>query len=150
MAFSRLRYLTRMSLTHANLVEYLLNVLRGVLEDLGVDNAGPLGPEVRFADVFDSMAMVEFLGIVSEDCGCQIAAIEEAVDEHFTTVGQLARSMAVADLFPIGRADGSSESEALRETGSVDAPLSSRAAQQLADLEATRVAQVGARSVYLA
>src|SRR5262249_35533988 len=89
-----------MSLSDANLADYFLGVLRGGVEGLGLDDGDPIGPDARFADVFDSMAMVEFLGIVAEDCRCEISAIEEAVDQHFSTVAHLARSMQRAGLGP--------------------------------------------------
>jgi 3-oxoacyl-[acyl-carrier-protein] synthase-3 len=140
-----------MSTTATNLIDYLLSVLRGVLEDLGINDAGPLGPELRFADVFDSMAMVEFLGIVSEDCRCEISAIEEAVDQRFSTVGQLANAMAAAGLAPMqSMEEVPTDSDWRGRAGSVDAPLGTRTARQLADLEAHRAAPFGSPAVYLA
>jgi 3-oxoacyl-[acyl-carrier-protein] synthase-3 len=137
-----------MSQTDANLASYLLSVLRGVLEDSGIEEPGALCPTVRFADVFDSMAMVEFLGVVAEDCGCEMGTIEGAVDQRFSTVQNLAEAMHSVGLAP--REPGMSRSTAQSaESGAVDAPLRARTARQLARLEAQRTESVRPQTIYL-
>lgn len=121
-----------MGLSSANLVEYLLSVLRGVLEDLEINDPGPLDAGVRFADVFDSMAMVEFLGLLAEDCGCELATIEEAVDPRSGTVGELAASMEAAG---IGPRQATADVATSTHEGSVTAPVGRTAARQLASLQ---------------
>lgn len=138
-----------MPLTETHLDDYLLSVMRGVLEDLGAEEAEPLGPEARFADVFDSMAMVEFLGLVADDCGCEMAAIEECVDQRFSTVENLARAMSAAGLAPSDHAESPAQLAA-QARGRVETPVGKRASRQLADLEARRVAPAATRTVWLA
>jgi 3-oxoacyl-[acyl-carrier-protein] synthase-3 len=79
---------------------YLLTRLGDVLDDLGAESPRPSDASVRFADVWDSMAMVEYLGVVADDCGCEVSALEECVDWRFSTVDHLARSMRSAGLVP--------------------------------------------------
>jgi 3-oxoacyl-[acyl-carrier-protein] synthase-3 len=54
----------------------------------------------RFADALDSMAMVEFLAILAEDCGVTPGAIEACVDRRFGTVGELAAALHAAKIHP--------------------------------------------------
>ena len=136
-----------MSESQANLTDYLLGVMRGVLEDLGVDDAEPGGPGARFADVFDSMAMVEFLGVVADDCGCEISAIEQCVDQRFSTVAELAQSMQSAGLGPTHLAD---RFEVIHEAVGLAATPGARAADQLTDLNERRAAPDATRVVWLA
>jgi 3-oxoacyl-[acyl-carrier-protein] synthase-3 len=138
-----------MSVAETHLTEYLLSVMRGVLEDLGGDKDELFSPEVRFPDVFDSMAMVEFLGIVADDCGCEMAAIEECVDQRFSTVEQLARAMSAAGLAPADHSESPTQLAA-QARGRVETPIGKRTSRQLADLEAQRVAPAATRAVWLA
>jgi 3-oxoacyl-[acyl-carrier-protein] synthase III len=137
-----------MSLPDANLTEYLLSVLRGVLEDLGIEQSGTLGPDVRFSDVFDSMAMVEFLGIVADDCSCEMSAIEEAVDQRFHTIRHLAEAMQSARLFP--RQTTAEDAAEPAHAGSVGSPMDARTARQLAGLRQPRDGRSTEPRVWLA
>ena len=89
-----------MPLSEAALTDYLLSVMQGVLEDLGAEAVEPIGSDARFSDALDSMAMVEFLGVVADDCKCGVSAIEECVDQHFSTAEHMARAMNAAGIGP--------------------------------------------------
>jgi 3-oxoacyl-[acyl-carrier-protein] synthase-3 len=123
--------------------------LRGVLEDLSIENTGALDPDVPFAEVFDSMAMVEFLGIVSEDCRCEISSIEEAVNQQFGTVRQLASAMVSAGLAPARPADDLQGEPDSDVSSRLDTSIGSRAARQLADLQSHRAWPLGGQPVFL-
>jgi 3-oxoacyl-[acyl-carrier-protein] synthase-3 len=137
-----------MSLTESSLAGYLLNVLTGVLEDSGISDPGQLDPEVRFADVFDSMAMVEFLGIVAEDCGCAMGALEEAVGQRYSTVQDLAKAMYAAGIAPQEAVELPATSRTVGTLGSAGARAGSSAARQLAQIARTEVDE--SQLVYLA
>jgi len=138
-----------MPLTETHLTDYLLSVMHGVLEDLGADEAEPLGPESRFADVFDSMAMVEFLGLVADDCGCEMSTIEECVDQRFSTVEHLVRALSAAGLAPTDHTESPVHIAPLSK-GRVETPIGKWKSRQLADLESRRVAPAATRTVWLA
>jgi 3-oxoacyl-[acyl-carrier-protein] synthase-3 len=129
-----------MPVSQANLTDYLLSVMRGVLEDLGDADAEPGGPDARFADVFDSMAMVEFLGVVADDCNCEISAIEECVDQRFSTVGELARAMHANGLGPTYLVEQAATKSP--SVGQVASPVGASTVRQLADLDQRRAALV--------
>src|SRR5207237_216253 len=74
----------------SELTAHLLSRLVQVRENLGAEPAAGADAHARFADVLDSMGMVEFLMIVAEDCGVTSTAIEECVGRKFGTVGELA------------------------------------------------------------
>src|SRR5262249_17409413 len=81
------------------LTAHLLMRLRGVQENLGM-LAAPDVPDGRFADLLDSMGMVEFLTVLADDCGVTPARIEGCVDRRFGTVVELAAAMYGARLPP--------------------------------------------------
>ena len=89
-----------MNITLKDLIEHLLSRLRGVQESLGMDPTPPADPEAPFAELMDSMALVEFVGLLAEDCGVAPAVIEECAGKHFTTVTELARAMHAVGLGP--------------------------------------------------
>jgi 3-oxoacyl-[acyl-carrier-protein] synthase-3 len=72
---------------------HLLNRLRQVQRNLGLDPAAPADANARFADLLDSMGMVEFLGLLADDCGLTPEAIETRVGRRFGTVADLARAL---------------------------------------------------------
>lgn len=79
----------------SNLVPLLLGRLHEVRQRVGLA-AEELGPETRFADAVDSMGLVEFLALVSDDLGVAPDLIEHAVGRRFTTVANLARALKAA------------------------------------------------------
>src|SRR5438309_8833739 len=56
------------------------------------DNSTPTidEPNQLLAEALDSMALVEFLAVLAEDCGVPISAIEECVGRQFGTVAEMA------------------------------------------------------------
>src|SRR5262249_10496884 len=73
-------------------------VVRRVQMELGCAAATPVGPHCRFADVLDSMGLVEFLMVLADDCGITPAAVETCVGHRFGTVAELAAAMHAAGL----------------------------------------------------
>ncbi len=86
-----------MSQPRAELVARLLRHLRQVQENLGLEPRAD-GPDVRFAEAVDSMVLVEFLALVSEDCSAPVETIEQAAGHRFGTVGELADALGAAGL----------------------------------------------------
>jgi 3-oxoacyl-[acyl-carrier-protein] synthase-3 len=84
------------------LTDHLLWRLRRVLDVLGLD-PDAAAPGVRFADLLDSMALVEFLVTVADDCGVAPEEVERCVGRRFGTVGELAAAMEAAGLVPGGQ-----------------------------------------------
>jgi 3-oxoacyl-[acyl-carrier-protein] synthase III len=85
----------------------VLSLLRQVQVQLGDPEAQSGGEDTPFADLLDSMAMVEFIAAVAESCGVSPQKIEDCVNHEFTTVGQLAASLHAAGLIPNGGAEHS-------------------------------------------
>src|SRR5215831_11250461 len=85
-----------MPTTLVDLVAHLLDRIALVRRNLGYDDASAISTEARFADVLDSMGMVEFLGIVADDCGVSPTKIEECASRRFGTVTEPAAAMAAA------------------------------------------------------
>jgi 3-oxoacyl-[acyl-carrier-protein] synthase-3 len=87
-----------------DLLAHLLDRLRHVRRELGYEpfeaGAGP----VAFADVLDSMGLVEFVGLIADDCGVSPAQVEQAVGGRFGTVTELAAALTAAGLSPRPRA----------------------------------------------
>lgn len=85
--------------TLEGLTAHLLDRLREVQQNLGMlpadDDAG-----ARFADLLDSMGMVEFLTVLADDCGVTPARIERCADRRFGTVAELAAALHAAGLRP--------------------------------------------------
>ena len=63
---------------------------------MGLDETPAISPDSRFADLLDSMGMVEFLCLVADDCGVTPGNIEECVDHRFETVAELAEPFGIS------------------------------------------------------
>jgi 3-oxoacyl-[acyl-carrier-protein] synthase-3 len=85
------------------LTAHLLQRLRQVRADLGLEPAAADDPGARFADLLDSMGLVEFLTVLAEDCGTSPGQIEDCAGRRFGTVAELAAAMDAAGLLPGGR-----------------------------------------------
>jgi 3-oxoacyl-[acyl-carrier-protein] synthase III len=109
------------------LTDHLLFRLAQVQRDLGMDRAGPVDATACFADVLDSMGLVEYLAILAQDWGIEPAMIEEATGRKLGTVAELARSVYAARLVP------DSSRGALRTATATDAvrPASQRMEDRL-------------------
>ena len=83
-----------------HLIYFLLERVRKVRASLNLDPMCEDSPELRFADLLDSMGMVEFLLGVAEDCGRTPEDVEASVGRHFGTVGELADAMRNAAILP--------------------------------------------------
>src|SRR5262245_49144804 len=84
----------------ADITADLLDRLDQVRCNLGISDGGSATADARFADLVDSMGMVEFLGLVAADCGVSPIVIEDCVHRRFGTIAELAEAMARRDLFP--------------------------------------------------
>ncbi len=84
------------------LTAHLLRRLREVREGLGVGSAEADDPGARFAELLDSMGLVEFLTVLAEDCGVAPEEIERCAGRRFGTVADLAGAMHAAGLSPGG------------------------------------------------
>jgi 3-oxoacyl-[acyl-carrier-protein] synthase III len=84
------------------LTAHLLQRLCQVRGNLGLDPAEEHCPNVRFADVLDSMGLVEFLTVLAEDCGTTPGQIESCTERRFGTIAELAAAMQAAGLLPGG------------------------------------------------
>jgi 3-oxoacyl-[acyl-carrier-protein] synthase-3 len=84
------------------LTTHLLQRLRQVRANLGLAPDGADDPEARFADLLDSMGLVEFLTVLAEDCGVTPEQIERCADRRFGTVAVLATALDTAGLVPGG------------------------------------------------
>jgi 3-oxoacyl-[acyl-carrier-protein] synthase-3 len=81
-----------------DIAAFLLRRLHEVQARLGLSQSGD--GSSRFADVIDSMGLVEFVGLVAEDCGVEPEAIERATGRRFSTLAELAEAMHAAGLVP--------------------------------------------------
>jgi 3-oxoacyl-[acyl-carrier-protein] synthase-3 len=87
---------------HAAVVDRLLALLNRVREQLGLEP--PITDvRARFADSIDSMGFVEFLALVSDDCGVPIETVEMAAGRRFGTIEDLATVLDAAGLCSGGR-----------------------------------------------
>ncbi len=82
------------------LLAHLHERLALVLRNLGREPTGGIDPHARFADLLDSMGLVELLGILAKDCGVAVEAIERAAGLHFGTPTDLARALRAAGIMP--------------------------------------------------
>jgi 3-oxoacyl-[acyl-carrier-protein] synthase-3 len=87
-----------MAKLHDPLAAHLLNRVGLILRNLGHGDDAPDDAQARFADLLDSMGMVEFLAVVAEDLGVDPEAIEQCVAGRFGTVAELASSLNAAGL----------------------------------------------------
>jgi 3-oxoacyl-[acyl-carrier-protein] synthase-3 len=97
-------------MTLAELSAHLLSRIREVLRALGDEADVPDDAGLSFADLLDSMAMVEFLVVVGDDCGVPPERIEQCVARRFGTVGELAAALQAAGLAPDATAPRADES----------------------------------------
>src|SRR5438046_530900 len=79
-----------MSEPQAGLSAYLMARVQEVQRNLGQEPTSAQQADARFADVLDSMGMVEFLALVADDLGIQPELIERSVGRQFGTVAELA------------------------------------------------------------
>ena len=80
------------------LVAHLLRRLHEVQARLGLM---PEGDEsARFADLIDSMGMVEFIGQLADDCAVEPEDVERAAGRRFGTVTELGKALHAAGLSP--------------------------------------------------
>jgi 3-oxoacyl-[acyl-carrier-protein] synthase-3 len=84
--------------TLAGLTRSLLDAVALIRRDLGRDEPAPEDPQGRFADLLDSMGLVEFLLVVARDFVTTPEVIEECVGRKFGTVAELAAAMHAAGL----------------------------------------------------
>jgi 3-oxoacyl-[acyl-carrier-protein] synthase III len=80
------------------LLNYLSGRLREVQERLGLEPHAD--PDTPFADLVDSMGLVELVGLVATDCAVGPDAIEQAVARRFTTLTELAEALHAAGIGP--------------------------------------------------
>jgi 3-oxoacyl-[acyl-carrier-protein] synthase-3 len=137
-----------MHLSETDLTEYLIDRLREVIEDAEGNHPGPLTAGVRFADVLDSMAMVEFLEVVADDCECELTALQQCVGRRFSTVEHLAQSMVAAGLAPASLVERVA-SELAVPAGIGAAPVARRARELPAEEELPSEAAEPGRAVWL-
>src|SRR5207248_2351714 len=81
------------------LTNHILHRLRDVIQQMGLPVAG-VDPETCFGDVLDSMALVEFLAILADDCRTTPLAIEQCADRRFGSVRELAVALHSAGIGP--------------------------------------------------
>jgi 3-oxoacyl-[acyl-carrier-protein] synthase-3 len=93
-----------MSAPVTDLTAHLLERIDRVRRQLGEDADPGFGPTARFADLLDSMGMVEFLALLARDCGVTPADIEAAASHQFATVADLAQQLVTAGLVPVAAA----------------------------------------------
>jgi 3-oxoacyl-[acyl-carrier-protein] synthase-3 len=89
-----------MSKSLQELTDHLLDCVRLVQENLAGSADAATDPSALFADLLDSMGMVEFLSVLARDCGVGPETIEQTVDRRFGTVGELAERLLAAGLIP--------------------------------------------------
>ena len=133
--------------TEQTLLAHILRHLREVQESLGGLSLAANDADTRFADALDSMALVEFLGILAADLGVAPEVIEGCVAHHFTTVGELAAALHRAGLIPpCPKARQEPGPEASTAAGSTeDAPGPRRFLAQPAGVPRTWLAGAAAR-----
>ncbi len=95
-------------------IQQLLRRVREVRATLGltemVDDAG-----AQFAELLDSMGMVEFLMLVARDHGVPVSRIEECVGHQFTTLAGLAEGLRRANLTAYSPSEPRAECTTSRE-----------------------------------
>ena len=82
-----------------DLTTHLLRRLREVRQRLGMEPA-EADRGGHFADLLDSMGLVEFLAILADDCGVAAQAIEACAGRRFGTVAELAGALHAAGMQP--------------------------------------------------
>jgi 3-oxoacyl-[acyl-carrier-protein] synthase-3 len=92
-----------MSYSVPDTTAHLLRRLNEVLQRLDSGATALDNPHARFADVLDSMALVELLAVLAEDYGVTVARIEECLDRRFGTVAEVAARLHAAGWRPGGK-----------------------------------------------
>jgi 3-oxoacyl-[acyl-carrier-protein] synthase-3 len=89
-----------MTLTRDDLTALLLSRLREVRQRLGfgLDLSEDAGG--RFADLLDSMGLVEFLALVADDCGVEVTVLERCAGHRFGSIADLAADLHAAGIHP--------------------------------------------------
>jgi 3-oxoacyl-[acyl-carrier-protein] synthase-3 len=82
------------------LTDHLLQRLEQVRRNLGYEVDAPAGPQDRFANLIDSMGLVEFVAVLAGDCGTTATAIEQCAGRRFSTIAELARALLAAGILP--------------------------------------------------
>jgi 3-oxoacyl-[acyl-carrier-protein] synthase III len=105
-----------------DLARHLLEGVRRVQQDLGWTGPAPAGIHNRFADLLDSMGLVEFLLQTADECGTTPDAIEASVQRQFGTVWELAAAMRAAGFTargagPMPMPSAGSDSQTARSRG---------------------------------
>src|SRR5262249_22551818 len=80
-------------------INHLLDRLHAVQDRLRLDPTED-DPRARFADVLDSMGMVEFIALVTADCSVKPEVIERVAGRSFGTVAELATALRAGGLVP--------------------------------------------------
>jgi 3-oxoacyl-[acyl-carrier-protein] synthase-3 len=88
-----------MNVTSDTLTAHLIDLVRGVQRQLGYDDLVD-NPAACFADVLDSMGLVELVAILASECQVKGSAIEECVNRRFGTIADLAAALQRAGLRP--------------------------------------------------
>ncbi len=113
------------------LVVRLLSRIHQVRKQLGHESIA-IDADTRFADVLDSMGLVEFLALVAEDCGVPVETIEQAAGRRYGSIGELASALDAAGFSPrhdhAPQAQGTSDSGPEHRACGMSAWLSATAA----------------------
>jgi 3-oxoacyl-[acyl-carrier-protein] synthase-3 len=80
------------------LTAHLLDRLALVQRNLGQEPA--VAADAAFGEVLDSMALVEFVALVADDCGVEAEAVERCVGRRFGTVAEMGEALLQAGLTP--------------------------------------------------
>src|SRR5262249_44401304 len=87
----------------SELIAHLFRRLAEVRQLLGYEEPLAEDSEMPFADLIDSMGLVEFVAWIADDCGIDIEVIERCTDGRFHNIGLLADALLDADLMPRSR-----------------------------------------------
>jgi 3-oxoacyl-[acyl-carrier-protein] synthase-3 len=85
-----------------DVIAHLLRRLNEVMRRLNGDVNALNDPNRRFADALDSMAMVEFLAVLADDCGVTLGIFEQHVGRRFGTVAELGAELHGLGWLPAG------------------------------------------------
>jgi 3-oxoacyl-[acyl-carrier-protein] synthase-3 len=87
-----------MLMAQTDIITHLLDRIAEVRRNLGNDEIPSIPANAPFADLLDSMGMVELLGMLADDCGVSPPVIEECAERRFGTVAELSAAMIAAGL----------------------------------------------------
>ena len=100
------------------LITHLLNRLHEVRHDLGMQQVS-IGADALFAEMLDSMGMVEFIMVLAHDLSVTPEMIEQCVDHRFGTVAELADALDRAGISPKQNEDPQAWPLAVGKVGAV-------------------------------